>query len=108
MEHPKNICGVAKFFKQKSAVARLRVQQKKVESQQRRLQEEEEIQRQRRRHEEKVLQETTSYWRKISLPAKLETVIYNKPRRTLAQYTAYIYVIVSRKTATTMPPRNPN
>ena len=75
MEHPKNICGVAKFFKQKSAVARLRVQQKKVESQQRRLQEEEEILRQRRQQEEKVLQETTSYWRKISLPAKLETVI---------------------------------
>ena len=72
MEHPKNICGVAKFFKQKSAVARLRVQQKNIESQQRRLRQEEELMRQRRIREEEILRETTAYWRKISLPARLE------------------------------------
>ena len=74
MEHPKNICGVAKFFKQKSAVARLRVQQKNIESQQKRLRQEEELMRQRRQREEDILRETTAYWRKISLPARLEKV----------------------------------
>ena len=78
MEHPKNICGVAKFFKQKSAVARLRVEQKNIESQRMRLREEEEMMRQRRLREEEIMRDTTAYWRKISLPATLEN--YEKVR----------------------------